>query len=109
MRRLTLLLLPVLGALALFAAPALSTERWRPSALDFELSLPAGGLARSAGTGLWSSGAIETGKRFDLVGLRWERTARPVEVWIRTHSAQDGWSRWVEAEGEVNEPASAGV
>ena len=109
MRRLTLLLPPVLAALALFAAPALSTERWRPSALDFELSLPASGLARAAGTGLWTSDPIETGKRFDLVGLRWERTERPVEVWIRTHSAQDGWSRWVEAEGEINEPASAGV
>jgi len=109
MRRLSLLLLPVLAALALFAAPALSTERWRPPALDFELSLPDTGLARAAGSGLWTSRPIEPGKRFDLVGLRWERTERPVEVWMRTRSAEDGWSRWVAAEGEINEPASAGV
>jgi len=109
MRRLLLLLPPVLAALALLAAPALSLERWRPSAVDFELSLPDTGLARAAGTGLWTSAPVEAGKRFDLVGLRWERTERPVEVWMRTRSAEDGWSRWVAAEGEINEPASAGV
>ncbi|HEV2819641.1 MAG TPA: N-acetylmuramoyl-L-alanine amidase [Solirubrobacteraceae bacterium] len=110
MRRLPLLLLPVLAALGLLAAPALSLERWRPGPVDFALELGDEGLERGANPGAtYVSDPIRAPKRFDLMGLQWADSEEPIAVWIRTRDGEGPWSPWVEATSEQGEPASDGV
>jgi hypothetical protein len=82
----------VCAALAFVAGPALSTERWRPDPVDFELRAPGGG-ASAAGAGPVRSRPLETPKRFNLVGLRWRGSAEP-EVRVRVRRPNGRWSRW---------------
>ncbi len=95
-------------ALVWVAAPALSSNRYMPGAVDFEQRLP--GLraapdvehaklvrsARRAGSGpvTFRSGVVVAPKRFDLAGLARER--RPLE--LRGRDSGGEWSDWVEAE-----------
>jgi hypothetical protein len=90
------------------AAPALSSQRYMPRAVDFEQRLPAlrasddleaGKLVRSprrAGTGPVSfrSGVIVAPERFDLVGLAGEMRA----LELRGRDSGGEWSEWVGAE-----------
>ena len=110
MRRLPLLLLPVIAVLGLLAAPALSLERWRPGPVDFTLELAEEGLERGANAGAtYVSDPIQAPKRFDLMGLQWADSEEPIGVWIRTRDGEEPWSPWVEAGNEQGEPASDGV
>ena len=91
-------------ALAWVAAPALSSQRYMPEAVDFEQPLPQlralpgadAGKAARAGTGPVSylSTPIDAPKRFDLAGVAGER--RPYE--LRGREEGGDWSGWVEAE-----------
>ncbi|MBA2262287.1 MAG: N-acetylmuramoyl-L-alanine amidase [Solirubrobacterales bacterium] len=110
MRRLPLLLLPAIAVLGLLAAPALSLERWRPGPVDFTLDLADEGLERGANAGAtYVSDPIQTPKRFDLMGLQWAESEKPVGVWLRTRDGEGPWSPWVEATNDEGEPASDGV
>ncbi len=110
MRRLPLLILPVIAVLGLLAAPALSLERWRPGPVEFTLELADEGLERGANAGAtYVSDPIQAPKRFDLMGLQWADGEKPIGVWIRTRDGEGPWSPWVEATSEQGEPASDGV
>ena len=96
MKRLVLLaLVAVAAALAVLAAPALSTRPWVPDAVDFELA-PAAGNAAAAGAvrgrGLVSP-PLRTPKRFNLVGFRWSSRGEPA-IAIRTRTDGGRWTRW---------------
>jgi hypothetical protein len=82
----------VLCVLVVLAAPALSTGRWRPDPVDFELA-PGSHDARAAAAGGVVSSALRAPKRFNLVGMRWRGRAEPR---IRLRVRRDGgrWSRW---------------
>jgi hypothetical protein len=91
-------------ALAWVAAPALSSQRYMPGAVDFEQRLPdlkalpgadaAKGTRAGKGPISFRSGVIEAPKRFDLAGLAGE--IRPVE--FRGRDSGGEWTDWVEAE-----------
>jgi len=83
-----ILLLAVL-ACGLVAAPAFSLRPYRPDPVDFE-SGP--GVQKRFGRSLQSQ-PIKTGKRFNLVGLRWRGAAEP-RVAVRTRRQGGGWSQW---------------
>jgi hypothetical protein len=109
--------LAALAAGAFVAAPALSTHRYLPAAVDFEQSLeplePTDAAGKRAGGGPragqpgegavdFRSGPIVAPKRFDLVGIARER--RPLE--LRTRRSGGEWSRWVETSN--GDPVYAG-
>jgi hypothetical protein len=91
-------------ALAWVAAPALSSQRYMPGAVDFEQRLPdlrptdAAGSAKRmrAGKGpvSYRSAAIDAPKRFDLAGVAGEM--HPYELRGRKDGGE--WSDWVEAD-----------
>ena len=91
-------------ALVWVAAPALSSQRYMPGAVDFEQPLPGlralpgagAGKSARAGTGpvSYRSGAIVAPKHFDLAGVAGER--RPYE--LRGRDSGGEWTDWVEAE-----------
>jgi hypothetical protein len=64
------------------AAPALSTDPYIPEPVEFELS-PAGLDAGQEVGGEVVSRPLDTPKRFDLVGLRWQEGATRPEVELR--------------------------
>ncbi len=86
------------------AAPALSSQRYMPGAVDFEQQLPelkalpgadaAKGTRAGKGPISFRSGVIEAPKRFDLAGLAGE--VRPLE--FRGRGSGGEWTDWVEAE-----------
>jgi hypothetical protein len=92
-------------ALAWVAAPALSSQRYMPGAVDFEQPLPAlraapdlapakrvRSLARAGGGPIsFRSGIIAAPERFDLAGLAGE--LRPLE--LRARESDGEWSDWV--------------
>jgi N-acetylmuramoyl-L-alanine amidase-like protein len=79
--------------LVIVAAPALSSARWRPAPVDFELG-PEAGAAHARGGGGFVSRPLRAGKRFNLVGLRWRGRAEPA-VAIRTRRSGRDWSPWL--------------
>jgi len=90
-----------LAALAWAAAPALSTDRYLPTAVDFEQRL--GGVSRVAapaaakrrkgeGPVTHVSPILRAPKRFDLAGLA--RELRPIELRARKEGGE--WSEWIE-------------
>ncbi len=103
-----LLLVATAAILCWAAAPALSTQRYIPEAVDFEQPLgaveasgaiPEAKLERRpvrAGRGPVSfrSSVIAAPERFDLVGLA--REMRPME--IRAREEAGDWSDWIETE-----------
>jgi hypothetical protein len=90
------------------AAPALSSQRYMPGAVDFEQALPAvqpaAGVAKArlqrppakagAGPVTYRSSVIVAPERFDLAGLAGEM--RPLE--LRGRDSGGEWSDWAEAE-----------
>jgi N-acetylmuramoyl-L-alanine amidase len=82
----------LLCALALLAGPALSGERWRPDAIDFELAAPPGAASASA-SGRVTSRPVRAPKRFNLVGLRWRGHAEP-RVALRVRKRGERWTGW---------------
>src|SRR6187402_2409269 len=106
---LSLLLLVSAGALIWAVAPALSTEPYRPAAVDFEQPVPASKRLRAAtprsleraahrggygaeGPVLYRSEPIAAPHRFDLVGIAGAMHA------YEFRAREDGgeWSRWAE-------------
>lgn len=105
-------LLAVLAGLIWLVAPALSTQRYLPEAVDFEQALPGAerlapgertprsaapvrsGEHRHGGPGpvTLRTAPIEAPRRFDLVGVAGEM--RPLEFRARTSGSE--WSDWVE-------------
>jgi hypothetical protein len=110
-KRLVLLaLVAVAAALAVLAAPALSTRPWVPDAVDFELA-PAAGNAAAAGSvrgrGLVSP-PLRTPKRFNLVGFRWSGRGEPA-IAIRTRTDGGRWTGWStvhESHGHAPDPGA---
>jgi hypothetical protein len=76
-------------ACGLVAAPAFSLKPYRAEPVDFESGA---GVQKRFGRAVQSQ-PIKTGKRFNLVGMRWEGGAEPV-VGLRTRREGGGWSRW---------------
>jgi N-acetylmuramoyl-L-alanine amidase-like protein len=87
-----LILAALLGALTVFAGPALSTEAWRPDPVDFELAPPAGAVHASA-NGHVTSAPLRAPRRFNLVGMRWRGAAEPA-LHVRVRERGGRWSRW---------------
>ena len=90
MRRIALPLIAAVLLVLPASAPA------APTASDFELAVgTAGPTARAAGAE-WTSRPLAPGRRFDVFGLRWRKTASDVHAHVRVR--EDGrWHRWVEA------------
>jgi hypothetical protein len=83
----------VLAVIAAIAAPAFSSSPWHPQPKDFELAPGANVVvARTAGGTM--SRPLRPGKRFNLVGLRWQGRAKP-GVALRTRLAGGRWTRWL--------------
>ena len=77
------------------AAPALSTTRYMPRAVDFEQRLPAVSMSRTAKeAAVYRSGVVVAPERFDLAGLAGE--LRPLEIRAREEGGE--WSGWIETE-----------
>jgi hypothetical protein len=113
-RRRRILLLPVIalaGALVWAVAPALSTQPYRPAAVDFSQPVPPsqrvsaatgatleraarGGGYGAAGPVLYRSEPATAPHRFDLVGIARRTSAYE----LRVRDAGGEWSRWVETD-----------
>ena len=112
MRRIAVLLVAA-GLLTWLAAPALSSRPFVAQAVEFEQALDASGW-QPAGDGTWRSPVVRAPKRFDLVGLRWERSrGGERQARIRVRSAGGRWGRWTlmaqdHAGGAGAEPVWAG-
>jgi hypothetical protein len=90
-----LLLLALAAGFAWVAAPALSTQRYMPEAVDFEQKLPSvAPTAAKAGRTSWRSPVVAAPERFDLVGLA--RELRPLQIRARDEGGE--WSAWIETE-----------
>ncbi len=112
-RRRILLVPPIALAAALVwaTAPALSTQPYRPAAVDFSQPVPPvkrlgtatpatleraarrGGYG-AAGPLLYRSEPVAAPHRFDLVGI----AGRTAAVELRVREGDGGWSRWVETD-----------
>ncbi len=91
----TIFMLALAAAFAWVAAPALSTHRYMPAAVDFEQKLPSVAVERAtSGRVSFRSPVVVAPQRFDLVGLAGEM--RPVK--IRARDEGGAWSEWIEAE-----------
>jgi hypothetical protein len=82
----------LLGALTIFVGPALSSERWRPDPVDFELAPPAAAVSAAA-NGHVTSRPLRAPKRFNLVGMRWRGAAEPA-LRVRVRERGERWSHW---------------
>jgi len=85
----TLLFALVAVAVAVVAAPAFSLKPYRPEPVDFETGP---GVQKRFGSGVQSE-PIRTGRRFNLVGLRWQGEGEP-GVALRTRTDDGDWTRW---------------
>ncbi len=112
LRRLSLLLaLVASGALVWAVAPALSTEPYRPAAVDFTQPVPPAAKLRSATPGaleraanhggygaegpvLYRTDPITAPERFDLVGIAGQMHAFE----FRARDTGGEWSKWVETD-----------
>src|SRR3954464_15079541 len=92
-----ILLLAVLSC-GLVAAPAFSLRPYRPEPVDFESGA---GVQKRLGHGVQSH-PIRTGKRFNLVGLRWHGGEEP-RVAVRTRREGGGWSGWAPLESHAED------
>ena len=84
------------GALAAATAglrPAVPALAARPDAL-FEMRLDGATGARAASAGWWTTGVIRAPRRFDLMGLVWERDSH-AEAQMRARRRGGRWTRWV--------------
>jgi hypothetical protein len=100
------------GALAAARFPALAFGA-APEAIDFSLPIASAAFRRAgevraaggpdSGGHLLVSRTLQTPRRFDLVGLRWEGGARPRPE-VRTRRAGGRWSPWIEAQGAGHGP-----
>ena len=113
-RRTLLLTLPIIalaGVLVWAVAPALSTQPYRPAAVDFSQPLPGatklraatpGAVERAAGRGgygaegpvLYRTAPITAPHRFDLVGIAGQMHAFE----FRARESGGEWSRWAETD-----------
>jgi hypothetical protein len=96
--------------LALLAGPALSSERWRPDPVDFELVPPAAPPTASASASTSrrvTSSALRAPQRFNLVGMRWQgRTEPALSLRVRMHGKR--WSHWQALETHADHNPDAG-
>ncbi len=94
---LTLTALSLLGG----AQPAAA---WMPKPVEFQkpIALPA---VHAAGAPI-TTAPLRTGRRFDMVGVRWRGRA-DVHIEIRARSHSGRWSRWTEAAADIDGPDPA--
>ena len=85
-------------------SPALSADRWRPSAVDFELAPKA---SAAAAGGAVRSRALRAPRRFNLVGLRWRGRSEP-RIALRVRSRGGRWSRWAALDAHAEHRPDAG-
>jgi len=83
----------VLAVIAAIATPALSSSPWHPRPQDFEIA-PGANVVIARSPGGTMSRPLRPGKRFNLVGLRWQGRAKPA-VALRTRVAGGRWTRWL--------------
>ena len=87
----------VAAALAGVAAPGVSTARWHPKPVEFELAPAA--APRAA--------VLSAPKRFQMVGLRWRGPTEP-RIELRAHSPNGRWTRWVPVPGDTEDAPDPG-
>ena len=101
MLRRTLIL--ALLACGLVAAPAFSLKPFRPEPVDFESGA---GKQQRFGQAVQSK-PIKTGKRFNLVGLRWRGGGEP-GCRVRTRREGGGWTRWTTLDSHTEDAPDPG-
>jgi N-acetylmuramoyl-L-alanine amidase len=85
------------AALAVIAAPAVSTARWQAKPVEFELAPAA--APRAA--------VLSAPKRFQMVGLRWRGRSDP-RIELRAHSPDGRWTHWVPVPGDTEDAPDPG-
>ncbi|HVF77874.1 MAG TPA: N-acetylmuramoyl-L-alanine amidase [Solirubrobacteraceae bacterium] len=112
MRRIAVLLVAA-GLLVWLAAPGLSARPFVPRAVEFEQALSTKAWTRTDDR-TWRSPVVRAPRRFDLVGLRWERAVgAELQARIRVRGGDGRWGRWTlmaqdHAGGAGAEPVWAG-
>jgi N-acetylmuramoyl-L-alanine amidase len=91
----SLVLVALAAGFAWVAAPALSTTRYMPRAVDFEQRLPSvARLEVGKGPAQYRSPVLVAPERFDLVGLAGELRA----LELRARDAGGEWTDWIQTE-----------
>ncbi|CAA9510928.1 MAG: hypothetical protein AVDCRST_MAG17-1972 [uncultured Solirubrobacterales bacterium] len=83
------------------AAPALSTREYIPEPVDFEIA-PVGVAAGQTSGDKVVSRPVDAPKRFDTVGVRWNRGDAETDVDVRVRSEGGAWSDWTEATADID-------
>jgi N-acetylmuramoyl-L-alanine amidase len=102
-----LALTTVAVVLGLVAAPALSSRPYRPDPVDF--SLAGGPIAGHPGPadGVVSE-PLRAPKRFNLVGITWDRGGGAPAVAVRTRADGEDWTRWTPVDSHAEDGPDPG-
>lgn len=100
---LTLVGVAMLG-LGLVAAPALSVRPYVADPVDFELP---GAAVVASSSGSVTSRVLRAPRRFDLVGMRWESSAKP-GIELRARRAGGSWTKWTRVPADSDDAPDRG-